>query len=177
METITFCQDGALTWCCKSNTLGFPWPTGLSDSSWGRSQQCREYAMHRPVLKLTVLLWKIRMTFSSPPGEGLGAVKSILWKDILKTRCWSTDMTDGKPLVTVPGKPGPWGSCWERVSLAKGLSKVMEGLKVWHWGLCIVYLYPRSVGNAKECSNYCTIALISHASEVMIKILQSRLQQ
>ena len=31
--------------------------------------------------------------------------------------------------------------------------------------------------NAKECSNYCTIALISHASEVMLKILQARLQQ
>ena len=31
--------------------------------------------------------------------------------------------------------------------------------------------------NAKECSNYCTIALISHASKVMLKILQSRLQQ
>ena len=32
-------------------------------------------------------------------------------------------------------------------------------------------------GNAKECSNYCTIALISHTSRVMLKILQSRLQQ
>ena len=32
-------------------------------------------------------------------------------------------------------------------------------------------------GNAKECSNYRTIALISHASEVMLKILQARLQQ
>ena len=31
-------------------------------------------------------------------------------------------------------------------------------------------------GNAKECSNYCTIALISHASKVMLKILQARLQ-
>ena len=29
----------------------------------------------------------------------------------------------------------------------------------------------------KECSNYCTIALISHASKVMLKILQARLQQ
>jgi len=43
---------------------------------------------------------------------------------------------------------------------------------------------PRSVfipipkkGNAKECSNYRTIALISHASKVMLKILQARLQQ
>ena len=32
-------------------------------------------------------------------------------------------------------------------------------------------------GSAKECSNYCTIALISHASKVMLKILQARLQQ
>ena len=32
-------------------------------------------------------------------------------------------------------------------------------------------------GNAKECSNYCTSALISHASKVMLKILQTRLQQ
>ena len=32
-------------------------------------------------------------------------------------------------------------------------------------------------GNAKECSNYCTIALISHASKVTLKILQARLQQ
>ena len=32
-------------------------------------------------------------------------------------------------------------------------------------------------GNAKKCSNYCTIALISHASKVMLKILQTRLQQ
>ena len=32
-------------------------------------------------------------------------------------------------------------------------------------------------GNAKECSNYCTAALISHASKVMLKILQARLQQ
>ena len=32
-------------------------------------------------------------------------------------------------------------------------------------------------GNAKECSNYCTIALISHASKGMLKSLQARLQQ
>ena len=32
-------------------------------------------------------------------------------------------------------------------------------------------------GDAKECSNYCTIALTSHANKVMLKILQARLQQ
>ena len=35
---------------------------------------------------------------------------------------------------------------------------------------------PKKV-NAKECSNYCAIALISHTSKVMLKILQARLQQ
>ena len=37
-------------------------------------------------------------------------------------------------------------------------------------------LIPKK-GNAKKCSNYCTIALISHTSKVMLKILQARLQQ
>ena len=32
-------------------------------------------------------------------------------------------------------------------------------------------------GNTKECSNYCTIAVISHASKVILKIFQARLQQ
>ena len=40
-----------------------------------------------------------------------------------------------------------------------------------------VFIAIPRMGNAKECSNYCTIALISHASEVMLKILQARLQQ
>ena len=37
-------------------------------------------------------------------------------------------------------------------------------------------LIPKK-GNAKECSNYRTISLISHASKVMLKILQARLQR
>ena len=40
-----------------------------------------------------------------------------------------------------------------------------------------VFIPTHKKGNAKECSNYCTIALISHASKVMLKILQARLQQ
>ena len=39
-----------------------------------------------------------------------------------------------------------------------------------------VFISIPKKGNAKECSNYCTIALISHASKVMLKILQTRLQ-
>ena len=40
-----------------------------------------------------------------------------------------------------------------------------------------VFISVTKKSNAKECSNYCTIALSSHASKVMLKILQVRLQQ
>ena len=44
------------------------------------------------------------------------------------------------------------------------------------WKRSVFIPIPKK-GNAKECSNYCTIALISHTSIVMLKILQARLQQ
>ena len=44
------------------------------------------------------------------------------------------------------------------------------------WKRSVFIPIPKK-GNAKECSNYCTIVLVSHASKVMLKILQARLQQ
>ena len=44
------------------------------------------------------------------------------------------------------------------------------------WKRSVFILIPNK-GNAKECSNYCTIPLISQAGEVMLKVLQGRLQQ
>ena len=44
------------------------------------------------------------------------------------------------------------------------------------WKRSIFILIPKK-GNNKECSNYSRIALISHTSKVMLKILQARLQQ
>ena len=44
------------------------------------------------------------------------------------------------------------------------------------WKRSVFIPIPKK-GNAKECSNYCTIALISHVIKVMLKILQPRLQQ
>ena len=40
-----------------------------------------------------------------------------------------------------------------------------------------VFILNSKKGNAKECANYHTVALISHASKVMLKILQVRLQE
>ena len=50
-------------------------------------------------------------------------------------------------------------------------SAVATGLKK-----SVLFPIPKK-GNAKECSNYSTIALISHTSKVMFKIFQARLQQ
>ena len=44
------------------------------------------------------------------------------------------------------------------------------------WKRSVFISIPKK-GNAKECSNYHTVALISHASKVMLKILQARLQK
>ena len=44
------------------------------------------------------------------------------------------------------------------------------------WKRSVFLTIPKK-RNAKECSNYCTVALISHASKVMLKILQARFQQ
>ena len=73
------------------------------------------------------------------------------------------------------------------------LSQILKdaAAKVWHsicqqnwkteqwpqdWKMPVFILIPKK-GNAKECSNYRTIVLISHASKVMLKIFQARLQQ
>ena len=50
-------------------------------------------------------------------------------------------------------------------------SQAATGLKM------SVFIPISKKGNAKECSNYCTIVLISYTSKVMLKILQTRLQQ
>ena len=61
--------------------------------------------------------------------------------------------------------------------------KVLHSLcqQIWKTQQCLdwkrsVFLPVPKKGNAKECSNYCTIALISHASKVMLKIPLARLQ-
>ena len=44
------------------------------------------------------------------------------------------------------------------------------------WKMSVFIPVPKT-SNVKECSNYCTIALVSHASKVVLKILQARFQQ
>ena len=60
------------------------------------------------------------------------------------------------------------------VSICQQIWKTQQWPQDWKRSLFIPI--PKK-GNAKECSNYCTIALISHSSKVRLKILQASLQQ
>ena len=59
-------------------------------------------------------------------------------------------------------------------SICQQIWKTQQGS--WDWKRSVFIPIPKK-GNAKECSNYHTIKFISHASKVMLKILQARLQQ
>ena len=58
-------------------------------------------------------------------------------------------------------------------SICKQIWKTQQWPQDWKWSVFI----PIPKVNAEECSNYQTIVLISHASKVMLKILEVRLQQ
>ena len=59
-------------------------------------------------------------------------------------------------------------------SICQQIWKTQQG--PWYWKRSVFIPIPKK-GNAKECSNYHTIVLISHASKVILKILHARLQQ
>ena len=59
-------------------------------------------------------------------------------------------------------------------SIHQQIWKTQQWPQVWNRS---VFIPVSKKGNAKECSHYHTIALISHASKVMLKILQARFQQ
>ena len=66
----------------------------------------------------------------------------------------------------------------DAVKVLKSICQQIWKTQQWpqDWKRSVFISIPKK-GNAQECSNYCTIALISHASKVMLKILQARLQQ
>ena len=59
-------------------------------------------------------------------------------------------------------------------SMGQQIWKTQQWPQGWKWS---VFIPIPKKGSAKECSNNCTIALISYASKVMLKILQARVQQ
>ena len=94
--------------------------------------------------------------------KGFGIVNEAEIDVFLELSCFFDDPVDVGNLVSgiIVNMPANM----ENSAVATGLEKVS------------FHSNPKE-GNAKECWNYCTIALISHTSKVMLKILQARLQQ
>ena len=98
--------------------------------------------------------------------------------------CWSLawrilSITEWAPILWPPDAKS-W-LIWKDPDAGKVLHSLSQEIwktKQWpqDWRRSVFILIPKK-GNAKECSNYHTIALISHASKIMLKILQARLQQ
>ena len=88
--------------------------------------------------------------------------------------------------ITTNKATGSDGSPAELIQILKDdAEKVLHSIcqQIWKtqqwpqdWKRSVFILIPKK-GNAKKCSNYHTIALISHTSIVMLKVLQARLQQ
>ena len=84
----------------------------------------------------------------------------------------------------IPGVIGKFGlgvqnEAWQRLTeFFQENALVIANTQQWpqDWKRLVFIPIPKK-GKAKECSNYPTIVLISHASKVMLKILQARLQQ
>ena len=66
----------------------------------------------------------------------------------------------------------------DAVKVLHSICQQIQKMQQWpqDWERSVFIPIPKK-GHIKKCSNYCTIALISHASKVMLKILQARLQQ
>ena len=71
-----------------------------------------------------------------------------------------------------------WNVCESAVKVLHSICQQIWKTQQWpqDWKRSVFIPIPKK-GNLKECSNYHTIALISHTSKVMLKILQARLQQ
>ena len=88
-------------------------------------------------------------------------------------------------ITTNKGSGGDWIPAELFQILKDDAVKVLHSICQWIWKTqqwpqnekMSVFIPIPKKGNAKECLNYCTIALISHASKVMLKILQAKLQQ
>ena len=92
-------------------------------------------------------------------------------------------LADSLPTRELPGKPRTPAKLFQilknyAVKVLCLLCQQIWKTQQWpqDWKRSVFIQIPRK-GNAKECSNHCTIGLISHANKVMLKILQARLQQ
>ena len=134
-------------------------------------------------MKLLLPKYKRRnFTFTGSPPSGFTLISSFPW--LLSQRCPASSAVD-HGYRTPAGKQASWGlrQSWilsdGMIFLKDDAVKVLHSIcqQIWKtqqwpqdWKRSVLIPIPKK-SNAKECSNYRTIALISHASKVMLKIL------
>ena len=109
------------------------------------------------------------------------SVITHLEPDILECEVkWALESITMKKAIGGDGIPVELFHIWkdDAVKVLHSICQQIWKTQQWpqDWKSSVFIAIPKK-GNAKECSNYHTIALISHASKVMLKILQARLQQ
>ena len=96
-------------------------------------------------------------------GKGVSPHPSSLWTKLVEVMAFQLSYFESWKMML--------SKCCTQYASKFGNSAVVQD-----WKRSVFIPIPKK-GNAKECSNYSTIALISHASKLMLKILQARLQQ
>ena len=127
-------------------------------------------------------LWKIVWQFLKRISIGLSHDATILYKYIYGIKTYFLTKTYTQIFIAMNKASGGDGISVELFQILKdGAVKVLHSIcqQIWKtqqwpqdWKRSVFISIPKK-GNAKESSNYCTIALISHASKVMLKTLQA----
>ena len=113
---------------------------------------------------------------SQQPGLGWAASGPTAHAPASGTCWWSRQ---GQWCLILPKqlrRSGPFPVAWNAKLQIEQANRFSQGHWSGNWKRSVIIPIPKK-GNVKECSNYCIITLISHASKVMLKILQARLQQ
>ena len=109
-------------------------------------------------------------------------ITTMVWSLTQSQTSWSVWSSGPQEALLQSGGDGVPGKLFKilKDDAVKELYSVCQ--QIWktqqwpqEWKMSVFIPIPKR-GNAKECSNYYTIALISHASKVMLKIVQARLQ-
>jgi len=155
-------EDEKAGWHHRLDAHEFGWTPGVDDGqgglaccdSWGRKESDTTEWLNWTELKRPITLMNINSKFFSKilANRTQQYIKKLIQHDHVGF------------ILGVQGFFNVWKSMWYTI------------LTNWNKNHMIISIILKK-GNAKQCSNYPTIAFISHASKLMLKILQARLQQ
>ena len=124
----------------------------------------KDYTKHILMTQITMMVWSLSQSQTSWSVNSSGPQESLLRTKLVEVM--EFQLSYFKSLKN------------DAVKVLDSICQQIQKTQQWpqDWKRSVFIPIPKK-GNAKECSNYHTVALISHARKVMLKILQARLQQ